>query len=125
MQIRFPSVKTLMSIRGVDKEKAALIRRIMLRKVRVTGNELFPVTNDWLDRCYNLPVRYELQMSAIDEVIGGFGVEGGEFCSDGFLQDGKWYVYVNMGDTYDNTVLYYNGSFRVICLGDFVERMEK
>jgi len=58
-------------------------------------------------------------MEQIDVVLNGHGVE---FIDAGKGRKSPAITYVNMGDTYDCTVMWVNGSFRVGCWGDIVEQ---
>jgi len=64
-------------------------------------------TEEWDRLCMNQPHWTELLMHALDTVFEGFGVEGlGE--PDPY-ETPKWaprYEYINMGDTYDTTLIY-------------------
>ena len=58
-------------------------------------------------------------LRAIDAIIGGYGVEHIR-AGRGARSPAIWYV--NLGDTYETTILYVRGRFRVGCWGDIVER---
>lgn len=70
----------------------------------------------------------EEALAKADKAIGGFGVEAirGEEFRRGFWTDSAAH-YVNMGDTYANTVLYDVGrdTFYVTTYGDWVEARER
>lgn len=77
----------------------------------------------WVKQCYNTPSDTELEMAVIDVLIDGYGVEG-------ITPEGKVYPvaeYVNMGDTYDLTVVYdlENGEYILTSWGDFLSEWEK
>lgn len=106
-----PSVKTIKSIRRggqpIDDSTAAAVRKIM---------------EDAESHGYDFahPHRAaKIAMSKIDSLIGGYGVE---FIPAGSGSRSPSIRYVNLGDTYDVTVLYVRGQFRVGCWGDIVER---
>jgi hypothetical protein len=75
--------------------------------------EILVRTDTWIRQCYHAPSRHEIIMDALDDLIGGYGVEG--------LNDAV--EYVNMGDPYVNTVLYVAGSYRIGNWGDIAEKM--
>lgn len=81
----------------------------------------------WVRKCWNMPSASELIMCALNEVLNGYGVEAvrGRYV-DRYHQDIQA-SYVNMGDTYDLTILldHETGKFVVTCLGDWFERNEK
>lgn len=63
-------------------------------------------------------------LTEVNRIVGGHGVEA----IHGNWQGGRWAsvvaLYVNMGDTYDTTVIYVvpSGRFIISSVGDFVER---
>ena len=58
-------------------------------------------------------------MHRINEIIGAEGVE---YIPQGKNKRSPAITYVNMGDTYNTTVLLVNGRFRIGAWGDIVER---
>ena len=49
---------------------------------------------------------------------GLFGIEG--------IQAGdEWATYLNTGDSYAPTIIFWRGNYRVQSLGDFIETMER
>ena len=114
-----PTVKSLR--RFFDKATADTLRSLM--DGRKDPRE-FPGVQRWLDQCFNDPSDNELIMAAIDEVMDGHGVEAirGRYV-DGYHQDIQA-VYVNMGDTYDITILldHETGNYVLTTWGDWVER---
>jgi len=100
-----PSIKTLMNL-------------------RMFGN--VPITREVAKRIRLLMMRADLQLctrqsslAAINAILYGCGVER---IDEGSNQRSPAIDYVNMGDTYDTTVLVVRGRFRVGCWGDIVER---
>lgn len=67
---------------------------------------------------YNPPKRYYLKLLALNELGGFHGIESGETVSTG-----EWFEYLNAGDTYAPTVIYWRGNFRIQSVGDFIERV--
>lgn len=106
-----PSVETIKKIRRagnpIDAATAASIRKLM---------------EDAESKGYDFahPHRAaKIAMNKIDSILGGYGV--------GFIPSGDGarspsIRYVNLGDTYDCTVLFVRGQFRVGSWGDIVER---
>jgi len=120
--MRYPSIKTLVSRLGVTKETAEQLRALMRNEV--ADNELPAETKTWLYSCHNRPDDDELAMSAIDAVLGNYGVEA--------LRAKKWvsayygdvaYTYSNTGDTYAATIVHNStsGQYSVTSWGDVVE----
>jgi len=87
--------------------------------------EHFPKTDEHFKACFNIPKRSDCIMLMFNELLEGFGVEG--LPIEGEHIDSYYYNivadYVNMGDTYDTTVLKDNatGKFIVTSWGDFIE----
>jgi len=108
-----PSIKTLMNLRDftnqpITRDQAKHIRRIMHRAVtRAEKRLLYPQSS------------HRGALAAIDAILNGCGVERIE---QGSNRRSPAIDYVNMGDTYDTTVMVVRGRFRVGCWGDIVER---
>lgn len=64
-----PSIQSFAKI-GINKEKAILCRKLIKGEIRITGNPLFPLANDWIKSCYRKPSRKDLIHEALNEVIG-------------------------------------------------------
>ncbi len=123
--LRFPSVKTIQSRLGVERETAKTIRGLMDGSI---DPYTFQSVQTWVERCYNEPTAQECEIVAINEVMRGFGDEAitGETWVDSFHCN-IIAVYVNMGDPYSGTVLYdtERGSYAVCTWGDWVETYER
>ena len=100
------------------REKTRAILNVIRGEV---DPESYESVSNWVSRCYNRPSNSELRMEALNEILGGFGVEG-VFSDDSITEPA--FAYVNMGDTYDPTIVLYNGSYRVTSWGDTVEYLE-
>ena len=68
---------------------------------------------------FKTPKTYDLRMYALNMLAEGFGVESIE------STQGEYASYLNMGDTYNITIVYWRGNYRVQSIGDFVEVMER
>lgn len=55
-------------------------------------------------------------MEDFNKALVGYGVE---YCRS--ISHENDFEYVNLGDTYLNTICYYKGKFRICCYGDIVE----
>jgi hypothetical protein len=112
---RAPSIKSIMSIHQDVTRHDAVLTRAIIKSTRKGINELlenaFPCTNKWIDSCYRLPSAHDIRMSMFNELLGGYGVE----------YAGHGLEYVNMGDTYNLTLIYHHGSYLVRSWGDIVE----
>lgn len=91
----YPSVKTIMKLE-CDKEDAIKIRKAMMQE-----------SLDVDDR-----------LEKINEILHECGVESAGECD---CKDGPPLLYVNRGDTYNTTVCYFNGHFKIIDWGTIVE----
>lgn len=87
--------------------------------------ETFPSVAAWVRQCYNRPHMAELKLCALNEVLGGYGIEGA--CRRDCMRSG--FSYVNFGDTYDTTVLLIREGdayrWQVSSFGDYLERHGK
>ena len=120
----YPSVKTITQRLSVSKEKAKEIRGLMEGDINPDDYES---VKKWMQRCYDKPRRVERVMEAINEILGGYGVEQ--------ITDSQWdnywcdggLLYVNMGDTYTETICYdtRKNKWIVSSWGNIVERNEK
>lgn len=118
-----PSVSSIQNKLNVDRETANKLRRLLDGRLDPTT---FSSVDKWLKECFHLPKMDALRMVAANELLSGHGVEPlkGEW-SNGYWGDIRA-VYVNMGDTYANTLLYdRNYGFRITSYGDFVEDCER
>ena len=117
-----PSLKVL--VKFFPLEQARKLRALMDGSADPLD---YPGVKAWVGQCFNRPRDCELVMAAINEELGGFGVEviRGRFV-DSFYQDIQA-EYANLGDTYDITILRDNetGRFHLTTFGDWVERYEK
>ena len=115
--MNLPSAKRMISDLNIDRETANKIRAIMQGGREVALQH--PRTAAWRNRCYSEPWISKLRMSAIDEVLGTYGVE---YIPEGHNAKSPAILYCNTGDTYDETIMLINGRFVIGCWGDIVER---
>lgn len=97
-RMNYPSIKSLMKIKGVTREDAIEIRKIMAGPGRDNG----------LTR-----------MERIDKILRTCGVERIP-CGKG--ANSPAFLYCNAGGTYDLTIVKRRGRFMVTTWGDLVER---
>jgi len=127
----YPSIKTIKNGLGylLDKQwgidgvlKAKQIRALIDGSL---SPDKFPSVEKWIGECFNPPSRQEKVHLAINEILGGYGVEA--------IRDNRWdnhfymdigLVYVNMGDAYTPTVCYdtRKDQWIVSSWGDSVEK---
>ena len=110
--MRTPSVKTLQSVFG-DKAKQAREIMKMTRGQLIAG----PAAVRFAD-CFHPPETCSLRLYALDKLGETHGIEQAE-SSHGAA------TYLNAGDIYNPTVIYWHGIYRVQCFGDFVETQER
>jgi len=117
-----PSVARLeAAFPGKGKE----LKRLLSGKV-LPGT--YPAVESWLRKCHNPPRWEEQVMLAVSEVIEGYGVEDAESSNTWISYYHQHFVfdYVNMGDTYDVTIVLDHrlNRFRLTSWGDYVEYLE-
>jgi hypothetical protein len=111
---RTPSVKTLAHVFDNAKEAKRILR--MNRKEleeTIAGRAR-------VQECYNRPTTEDVRLHVLDAMdIGLHGVESID------MGNGQYADYLNTGDSYAATLIFWNGSYRVQSVGDFVEVMER
>ena len=79
--------------------------------------ERYKSVRAWICQCFYRPSKHEIILCALNEVLGGHGVES-------LIEDGSIIAsYVNVGDPYKETVVldYETGEFCLTSYGDFYE----
>lgn len=109
-----PSIKTL-SEAFPDNAKEA--REVLLMNREQL--EAHPVGAARVRECYHAPMNWDLRMHILNSIGNFHGVESLEGTR------GEWAEYLNAGDCYACTVIYWRGRYRVQTLGDFIEAMER
>lgn len=109
-----PSIKTLSAIFG---EKAKEAKRILTVDNTLAINT--PAVNALRLACFNPPGKRMVRLTALNELGDFHGVESIE------TVDGEYAEYLNSGDTYAGTLIFWRGKYRVSTVGDFVETMER
>jgi hypothetical protein len=119
--MRAPSIKTLCESLNLEREKAKLIRALIKKEQKTRDATLFPSTVAWIKSCYHEPKWVERVLSCFNEILEGYGIEG----IDGEDFRCPLMAYVNLGETYQDTLLfcYKTQTFRVQSVGDYLERM--
>lgn len=119
--MNFHRVKKIMEALNVDRKTAFRIRGIVKGTINPDNPEMFPKTDRWIRQCYNRPDDVSLQLSALNELIGGYGVEGlGKNDRAPYTPP---FEYINTGDTYNATIIRDNrkGRFFISDWGTVVE----
>jgi hypothetical protein len=76
-------------------------------------------------QCFNPPSQHYLAMTALDALLGTHGVE---YIGEVDMRDGPPVEYLNTGDTYAPTLIWYRDRVRpwdVQSWGDVAERLER
>ncbi len=109
-----PSLKTLVSVCGNEPHLAKELRAILTEpRADVIARIASQLHHGFVE---SLPFARMLAMNT----AGNFhGVEAME------STQGEYADFLNAGDTYAPTVIYWRGRFRVQSVGDFVETMER
>lgn len=77
-----------------------------------------PVGAARIKECHHAPDTWDIRLHILNDLGGFHGVESIESTK------GEFASYLNAGDCYALTVIYWRGRYRVQSLGDFVETME-
>lgn len=115
--MRKPSIKTLSQC--FDNPREA--RRVFdMSRVELLA---LPVCAARERECYYPPKTWDLRMHALNECGRFHGIESlaSERQSNGYSAD-EYADYLNAGDSYLPTVIYWRGRYRVQSIGDFIER---
>lgn len=107
------TAKYIASFLNIDYPEAKKIRRLIMGTL---SPDTFESVQSWCRQCYNEPPEHEKIMAALNEASGGYGVEAVQY------GDGKYFEYVNMGDSYATTIIYDNGRYIFTTWGDYVGR---
>jgi len=88
----------------------------------------FPLTTRWIGSCYHYPRKQEIKLEALNELLGGYGVEHIrlEDSYDPFYGDCAA-SYINLGETYTPTLLldHQQNRWRLIDWGSWYEEAEQ
>ena len=106
-----PSIKTLRAVFGDNAPEAKRI----LRSTRAEL-ETIPAGAARVRECYHAPQTHDLRLTCLDALAKTYGVEA--------FQDraGRYCEYLNAGDTYAPTVVFYRGTYRVTDCGTIAEK---
>ena len=112
--MRTPSIKTLSRVFSDPKTAKAilLMTHAQLREL--------PAGQARIDECYHFPGWHDVRLHCLNAIEPGLC--GLESCES---TDGEYAEYLNLGDTYDDTLIFWRGAYRVQSVGDFVETMNR
>lgn len=111
--MRTPSIKTLTLCFDNPKEAKSILT---MNHSELSRN---PAGKARIDKCYHAPKWYDVRLHCLNSCGGFHGVESIE------TTNGEFADYLNAGDTYTLTVIYWRGNYRIQSVGDFVESMER
>lgn len=127
--MRIPTAETIQRT-GCDRKTALKIRRVL--DGRLDPRKASEACDRWVRECYHEPSKHEQQLEAVNELLGGHGVEAldiheSDYYADNGVRMCPMYSYVNMGDTYNTTILRDHKRHRwvVAAWGDVVEWEER
>jgi hypothetical protein len=110
--MRTPSVKTLSQVFS-NPQEAKRILAMDYAELRQ-----LPAAQKRIAECLHPPKKYDVRMHCLNAIEPGLhGLEAVETAAGA-----EWVEYLNSGDTYAPTVIYWRGAYRVQSLGDFLER---
>ena len=112
--MRKPSIA---SLREVFADKAKEARAIF----DMCHGELsaHPAGAARIKECFHRPKWYDVRLHALDSLGDTHGVESCE------TESGEFADYLNTGDSYAPTVIFWRGNYRVQSLGDFIEIQQR
>lgn len=109
-----PSIKTLSRV----FTDAKLARKI-LEMTRAELSELL-AGKARIDECYHPPKTYDVRLACLNAIEPGMhSVEAIE------SENGEYADYLNTGDSYTDTLIYWQGRYIVQSVGDFIEVKER
>lgn len=112
--MKTPSINKLALVFS-DPKKAKEILQMTRQELMV-----IPAVQWRMKNCINPPRNYDLVLTALNAIDSKvYGVESIK------SEKGEFASYINVGDVYKPTVIYYQNTYRVKSIGDFVEMMEK
>ena len=112
--MRIPSVKTL-SLVFDDAKKARTI--FEMKRTQLLETEAGAAR---YKACYHAPKTYDIRLHVLNALDDGMhGVESMQSVNDEYAD------YLNTGDTYAPTIIYWRGNYRVQSIGDFIETLER
>lgn len=69
--------------------------------------------------CYRAPQTWDVRLTVLNALGETHGIESAE------TTRGEYASYLNTGDMYAATLIYWRGAYRVQSVGDFIETMER
>jgi hypothetical protein len=113
-KMKTPSIKTLSRV--FDNPKLAK----SILTMRQSELRVHPVGAARIAECYSMPKWCDIRMTILNSIDDG--LHGVESCE---AANGEYCDYLNPGDSYAPTVIFWRGNYRVQSLGGFIETMER
>lgn len=115
-----PSARTLAAV-FEDPKRA----RAILTMCRTELAQL-PAGAARIAECYHAPSMWDVRMTCLSALGAGLrGVESCQVADTLGTQEEHYAAYLNTGDMYAPTLIYWRGRYRVQSLGDFIETQER
>ena len=111
--MRTPSIKTLSRV--FDNPKEA-------KRIFLMDRDQLIETDAGAQRyheCYTPPKTHDIRLHCLNKLGEFFGVEAIE------TTKGEFASYLNAGDTYAETIIYWRGQYRIQSIGEFIESLER
>lgn len=121
--MRLPSIKTISD--RIERPyrlpagTAEAIRAILECTSVEAVCEISPAASRMFSACYHRPTLQLVKLEAINELMDGHGIE---YIPAGSNKRSPSIEYVNVGETYLETIMWTRGRYVVGCWGDIVER---
>ena len=117
MSARKPSIKTLSA---VFSDPAAARAVFEMSRAELLAH---PAGADRDRECSRAPETWDLRMHVLNSLDSGlYGIESIETAArDNGYSANEYAEYLNTGDSYAPTVIYWRGNYRVQSIGDFIE----
>lgn len=110
-----PSIKTLSRIFGDNAKEA----RKVLEFTRSSQCESYPAAQARIRECHTPPKLGDLKRTILNELGDFSGQESIQFANESVA------YYLNAGDTYTPTLIYFDGNYRVQDIGTLIETQER
>lgn len=112
--MRLPSIKTLAFVFDDSKQARKILEMTRQQLIKTHAGK------ERVADCLHQPKTYDIRLHCLaDSDPGIYGVEAL------VTEDGEYADYLNTGDSYNDTLIYWRGRYRVQTIADFIETMER
>lgn len=118
--MRMPTIKSLSAIPDADHARMRAILKMNRRELSA-----IPECAARIAECYSAPCTWDLRMIALNSAARSHGVEFAQVSETLGMRESDYAAYLNVGDSYVPTVIYWQGRYRVQSVGDFIETLER